>query len=94
MDIDPRALHLPSSRLAGADPIKLHDQIARFGSSVVGMPSVLVYRGSDAAIMNYDGVTRATRVARLPPGRMIRVEVMRTLAKPVGHLPSIGDTLP
>jgi len=94
LDVDPRSLHLPSSRLSGADPIKLHDQMVRFGSSVVAMPPVLAYRGSDAAIMIYDGVTRATRVARMLPGRTVRVEVMRTIAKPVGHLPTLGDTLP
>jgi hypothetical protein len=55
---------------------------------------VLAYRGSDAALMIYDGVTRANRVAKLLPGRTVRVEVMRTIAKPVGHLPRLGDTLP
>lgn len=80
--------------MSGADPVKLHDQMVRFGSSVTGMPPVLVYRGSDAAIMIYDGVTRATRIARLLPGRTVRVEVIRTIAKSVGHLPTIGDTLP
>jgi hypothetical protein len=94
LDIDPRTLHLPSSRLSGADPIKLHDQLARFGSSVAGMPPVLAYRGSDAALMIYDGVTRAPRVAGLLPGRTVRVEVMRTIPKPFGHPPLLGDTLP
>lgn len=94
LDVDPRTLHLPGSRLSGADPVKLHNQMARFGPSVAGMPPVLAYRGSDAAIMIYDGVTRATRVAKLLPGRTIRVEVMRNLTKPVGHLPLLGDTLP
>ncbi len=93
LDIDPRSLHLPSSRLSGADPVKLHDQMARFGTNVAGMPPVLVYRGSDSALMIYDGVTRAARVARLLPGQAVRVEVMRTLARPVGHLPFLGDTL-
>jgi hypothetical protein len=94
LDIDPRTLHLPSSRLSGADPVKLHDQTARFGSSVAGMPPVLDYRGSDAAIMIYDGVTRATRVARLLPGQTVRVEVIRTISKPVGHLPTLRETPP
>lgn len=94
IEIDPRRLHLPSSRLAGADPVKLHDQIARFGSEVAGMPPVLAYRGSDGAIMIDDGVTRASRVAKLLPGQPIRVEVMRDIAKLVGHLRRLGDTLP
>jgi len=41
--------------------------------------------------MVYDGETRATRVAKLLPGATVRVDVMRTLARPVGHLPTIGD---
>lgn len=94
LDIDPRALHLPTSRLSGADPVKFHQQVRRFGSSVVGMPALLAYRGSDGKVMIYDGVTRATRVARLLPGTMVRVEIMRTLSQPVGHLPTIGDSLP
>src|SRR4051812_42015777 len=94
LDIDPRDLHLPSSRLSGADPVKLHDQMIRFGSTVLGMPPVLAYRGSDGAIMIYDGVTRATRVARLLPGHKVRVEVMRTISRPVSHLPLLGATLP
>ena len=94
LDIDPRALHLPTSRLSGADPVELHDQTVKFGSRTAGMPPLLVYRGSDGELMIYDGVTRATRVARLLPGVTVRVEVMRTIARPVGHLPTIGDTLP
>ena len=94
LDIDPRVLHLPTSRLSGADPVKLHDQTVKFGSRTAGMPPLLVYRGSDGELMIYDGVTRATRVARLLPGATVRVEVMRTIARPVGHLPTIGDKLP
>ena len=94
LDVDPRTLHLPSSRLSGADPVKLHLQMGRFGSSMVGMPTVFVYRGSDGHLMIYDGVTRATRVARLIPHATIRVEVIRTLTVPVGSLPTIGETLP
>jgi hypothetical protein len=94
LDIDPRALHLPTSRLSGADPVKLHDQMVRFGASTRGMPPLLAYRGSDGELMVYDGVTRATRVAKLLPGTMVRVEVMRTLPRPVGYLPTIGDKLP
>ena len=94
LDIDPRLLHLPTSRLSGADPVKLHDQTARFGSSLAGMPPLLVYRGSDGAVMIYDGVTRATRVAKLRTGVKVRVEIMRVLAMPLGHLPTIGDKLP
>ncbi len=74
--------------------MKLHDRMIRFGSGVSGMPSLTAYRGSDGALMIYDGVTRATRVARVLPGTSIQVEVIRDLTKPVGQLPTIGDTLP
>ena len=44
--------------------------------------------------MIYDGVTRATRMAKLHPGSPVRVEIMRALKHPVGQLPTIGDKLP
>jgi hypothetical protein len=94
LDVDPRTLYLPTSRLSGADPVKLQAQIIKFGRSVAGMSPPLVYRGSDGELMVYDGVTRATRVAKLLPGTLVRVEVMRNLTRPVSHLPTIGAKLP
>jgi hypothetical protein len=94
MDVDPRTLHLPTTRLSGADPFKLQRQIARFGTTVQGMPPPEVYRGTDGALMIYDGVTRATRVAKLLPGRLVTVELIDDLLTPAGHLPTIGDVLP
>jgi hypothetical protein len=94
MDVDPRTLHLPTTRLTGADPFKLHQQIARFGTSIRGMPPPEVYRGTDGALMLYDGVTRATRIAKLFPGQLVTVELVDDLPTPAGHLPTIGDTLP
>lgn len=41
-----------------------------------------------------NGVTRATRIAKLSPGTLIQVEVIGRLSRPVGHLPTIGDLLP
>ena len=93
LEVDPRTLHVPPSRRSGADPFKLHRQIARFGASTAGMPVPLVYRGSDGKMQLYNGVTRATRIAKLSPGTSIRVEVVGDLAAPVGNLPTIGDTL-
>ena len=66
--VDPRTRRLPPSRLDGADPVKLQRQIARYGQSVQGMPPLFVYRGSDGELMITDGVTRATRVAKLISG--------------------------
>jgi hypothetical protein len=94
LDVDPRTLRLPGSRLGGVDPYKLQRQIAKYGSSQVGMPPPWVYRGSDGALMLNDGVTRATRIAKLSPGATIRIEVVRTVKVPLGHFPTIGDSLP
>ena len=58
------------------------------------MPPPEVYRGTDGELMLFNGVTRATRVARLLPGQTIRVEVIDDLPTPVGHLPTVGDTQP
>jgi hypothetical protein len=94
LDVDPRTLRLPTSRRSGADPLKLHRQIAQFGTSVQGMPSLEVSRGTDGALVINDGVTRATRVARLLPGVTVRVEVIDDLPIPVGSFPSVGDLIP
>ncbi len=94
VDVDPRSLHLPTTRLSGADPYKLHRQIARFGASIIGMPPPEVYRGSDGEFVIYNGVTRATRAAKLLPGHLISIEIVDDLSKPVGHLPTIGSALP
>src|SRR5262249_53152637 len=91
LDVDPRTLHLPTTRLTGADPAKLQRQIARHGKSTQGMPPIEVYRGTDGELMIYNGVTRATRVAKLLPGHLIRVEVIDDLRTTVGHLPTVGD---
>jgi hypothetical protein len=58
------------------------------------MPPLWVYRGSDGALLIYNGVTRATRIARRAPGTTIRVEVIRRARMPLGHLPTIGDLTP
>jgi len=94
IDVDPRTLRVPPSRPSGADPFKLNRQIAMFGSSAAGMSPPWVYRGADGELMLFNGVTRATRIAKLSPGTLIRVEVVGSLAGAVGHLPTIGDLLP
>jgi len=94
LDVDPRTLHLPTSRLSGADPYKLQRQIARHGTSTQGMPPIFVYRGSDGELMISDGVTRATRVAKLLPGVPVRGEIIGDQPAPCGHLPTVGDRIP
>ena len=94
LEVDPSTLHLPPSRASGADPAKLQRQIALYGTSVDGMPPLWVYRGSDGALMIYDGVTRATRVALLVPGTRVRVAVIGDLTAPCGHWPTVGAPSP
>ena len=84
-DVDPRLLRLPPSRRFGADPAKLLRQISRFGKTMHGMPPLEVSRGSDGELMINNGVTRATRIAKLLLGTMVRVEVIDMLPNPVGH---------
>ena len=91
-DVDPRELRLPSRR--GADPFKLQRQIARFGASTAGMPPPWVYEAADGVLVLYNGITRATRIARLAPGTFIRVEVVGTLRRAYAGEPKIGDPSP
>ena len=93
LQVDPATLHLPSSRRDGADPVKLHRQLARHGTSVAGIPPLEVKRGSDGELVIYDGVTRATRVAKYSPGALVPVEVTGTLSAAVGQLPTVGEKL-
>jgi len=92
-DVDPRELRVPPSR-PQADPLKLQRQIARFGRSAVGMPPLWVYEASDGVLVLYNGVTRATRIAKLSPGMLIRVEVIGKLRRAFAGDPKIGDVLP
>src|SRR5215472_16439096 len=92
-DVDPAPLRLPQERTDGADPAKLQRQIARHGRSLAGMPPVLVYRGSDGELVLSDGVTRATRAAKLCPGAVIPPELLGALPHPVGHLPTVKEKL-
>src|SRR6266481_8520498 len=92
-DVDPAELRLPSSRSSGADPAKLQRQIAKHGTSTAGMPTLVAYEGSDGALELYDGVTRATRVAKLMPGTTVQVEVIGKLKGPKANRPRVGDAL-
>jgi hypothetical protein len=93
-DVDPSELRVPPSRRQGADPGKLARQISLFGRSTVGMPQPWVYEGSDGVLVLYNRVSRATRIAKLAPGTMIRVEVIGKLPKAYAADPKIGDVLP
>jgi hypothetical protein len=93
LQVDPASLHLPGSRRDGADPIKLQRQVAKYGTSTAGMPPLEVKRGSDGELVIYDGVTRATRVAKYLPGAHITVEETGQLRGPVGALPTVGEKI-
>jgi hypothetical protein len=93
LDVDPRTLRLPASRRSGADPMKLHRQVAQFGTSVHSMPPLEVSRGTDGELLN-NGVTRATRVAKLLPGVTVCVEVIDDLPISLQSFPRLGDVIP
>ena len=92
-NVDPRDLRLPPSRREGADPVKLHRQIAEFGASIAVMPSLWVYEAADGVLVVYNGVTRATRIAKLAPGAQVRIEVIGKLCRAYAAEPRIGDLL-
>jgi hypothetical protein len=95
LDVDPRTLHVPPSRLTGADPGKLRRQEHMFGSSVLGMPPPEVTQGANGELMLNAGVTRATRVAKLLPGQLLRVQVTDIVPRwDLSKLPRIGDFVP
>ena|SRR5438128_1746682 len=91
---DSRELRVLPSRSSGADLLKLQRQIARFGASVAGMPSLIAAEAADGVLVVYDGVTRATRIAKLSPGTLVPVTVIAKVRRAFGQDPKIGDLLP
>lgn len=69
-------------------------RIPEFGQSAAGMPPPWVYEAADGVLVLYNGVTRATHIAKLSPGTLIRVEVVGKLRGPCARDPKIGDVLP
>ncbi len=95
IEVDPSDLHLPPSRRQGADPGKLARQISRYGDSQKGMPRLQLIRGKDGHMRINDGVTRATRLAKLRPGELVPAEIIQDLPNlDVTRMPKIKDTLP
>jgi hypothetical protein len=94
LEVDPAMLKLPGGRRDGADPGKLRRQIASFGTSINGMPTVLVSRDNMGNLVINDGVTRATRVARLLPNQTLIVEVIDELPVDLSALPTVGEQMP
>jgi hypothetical protein len=95
VDVDPATLHVPPGRPQGADPAKRSRQISKHGESTEGMPPLEVVRKKDGHLRINDGITRATRVAKLLPGQLVLAEVIQTLPSlDVTKLPMIKDVLP
>lgn len=67
--------------------------MAQFGASTAGMPPLWVYEAADGVLVVYNGVTRATRLAKLAPGTLVRVEVIGRLRRGYAGNPKIGDRL-
>lgn len=96
LDVDPLTLFVGPQRAQGADPWKLQRQIASFGRSSVGMPPIEVWEDPDGRLVIANGVTRATRIAKLAPGTQVRVEVTRSMKHPLParFRVTIADVLP
>src|SRR5579864_372461 len=92
-EVDPAELRLPPSRISAADPWKLQREIAQFGSSKFGMPPVFVYEDPNGALEIYDGVTRATRIAKLAPGQTVPVIVIGRYNRSRTSAPRVGDRI-
>jgi len=59
------------------------------------MPPLQLIRGKDGQLRINDGVTRATRAAKLLPGQTIPAEVIQELpGLDVSRMPTIKDVLP
>jgi hypothetical protein len=95
IDVDPGELHVPPGRAKGADPGKLSRQIARHGNSLIGMPPLQLVRRKGGHLRINDGVTRATRAAKLRPGELIPAEVIQDLPNlDVTRMAKVKETLP
>jgi hypothetical protein len=92
-DVDPNDLRLPPSRASGADPWKLHEQVRQFGASKDGMPPLLVYEDPDGLLEISDGVTRATRIAKLAPGETVSVIVIGRYRRSRASSPCVKERL-
>jgi hypothetical protein len=92
-EVDPSGLRLPPSRASGADPWKLHQQIRQFGPPKDGMPPILVYEDPDGVLEISDGVSRATRIAKLVPGESVPVVVIGRYRRSRSGSPRVRDRL-
>jgi hypothetical protein len=95
IEVNPGELHLPPGRSQGADPGKLARQIAKYGDSLKGMPPLQVIRGRGGHLRINDGVTRATRAAKLRPGQLVDAEIIHEVPNVgVTRTPKVNEMLP
>ena len=92
-EVDPSELQMPPSSLGSADPWKLQQQIRRFGSSKDGMPPLFVFEDPDGVLEITDGVTRATRLAKLAPGETVPVIVVGRYRRSRASSPRVRDRI-
>jgi hypothetical protein len=92
-DVLPGDLRLPPSRVGGADPWKLHQQIRQFGSSTAGMPPIFVYEDPDGLLEIIDGVTRSTRIAKLDPLQLVPVVIIGHYRRSRANSTAVKDRL-
>lgn len=76
--VDPGDLRLPPGRQSGPDLWRLQEQIREFAGEAESMPPILVTEGKNGELMINNGVTRAVRVHRQAPGKLIVVEIIET----------------
>lgn len=59
------------------------------------MPPLQLVRGEDGHLRSNDGVTRATRAAKLRPGELVPAEVIQDLPwLDVTRMPKVKEVLP
>ena len=58
------------------------------------MRPIEVEEDPDGKLVIMNGMTRATRIAKLAPGVLVAVEVTRLRKQPLRYLVTVADTLP
>jgi hypothetical protein len=71
----------------------LHQQIRQFGSLTAGMPPILVYEDPDGLLEIIDGVTRATRIAKLDAQHSVPVVIIGYYRRSRANSASVKDRL-
>ena len=93
VEVDPAALRLPPSRGEGADLWKLQQQVRRFGANRDGMPPIFAWEDPDGLPEIIDGVTRATRIAKLAPGETVPVAVIGRYRRSRAQSPTVKEKI-